>query len=46
VHECINILIEKDGMTEEQAMEYFDFNVVGAWMGETTPIFLYTGEEY
>jgi len=33
-------------MTEEQAMEYFDFNVVGSWVGETTPIFLYTGEEY
>tara|TARA_R100000306_G_C4284060_1_gene96616 strand:+ start:150 stop:371 length:222 start_codon:yes stop_codon:yes gene_type:complete len=46
VHECINILIERDGMTEEQAMEYFDFNVVGSWVGESTPIFLYTGEEY
>ena len=35
----------KDGMTDEEAMEYFEFNVVGAWMGEGTPIFLYRGED-
>lgn len=39
---CVAILM-KDGMTDEEAMEYFEFNVVGSWMGEGTPIFLYRG---
>jgi hypothetical protein len=37
---CEKILIERDGMTDEEAMEYFDFNVQGAWVGESTPVFL------
>ena len=28
------------GMTEEEALEFFHFNQLGAWMGETTPCFL------
>lgn len=30
----------KDGMTEEQAVEFFEFNQIGAWMGENTPAFI------
>tara|TARA_Y100001951_G_C11054443_1_gene137421 strand:+ start:121 stop:417 length:297 start_codon:yes stop_codon:yes gene_type:complete len=30
----------KDGMDEEEAIEYFDFNVDGAYMGEYTPIYI------
>lgn len=37
---CINILMERDSMTYEEAEEYFDFNVEGAYMGEKTPIFV------
>ena len=37
---CINILIERDGMSQEEAMEYMDFNVLGAYVGEETPVFL------
>lgn len=33
-----NILVERDGMTPEDAMEYLDFNLVGAYVGEDTPI--------
>lgn len=29
-----------DGMTEEDAIEYFEFNVIGAWVGERTPCYL------
>jgi hypothetical protein len=29
-----------DGMTEEEAEEYFNFNQLGAWIGENTPCFL------
>ncbi len=25
---------------EEMAWEYFDFNIMGAWMGEGTPVYL------
>ena len=37
---CIDILTSRDGMSYDEAMEYFDFNVQGAWVGENTPIFL------
>jgi hypothetical protein len=28
----------EDGMTEEESMEYVDFNIAGAWLGDRTPI--------
>lgn len=34
---CIDILIQDD-MTEEDALEYFSYNVSGAYVGEKTPI--------
>ena len=37
---CIEILIERDEMTHEEAVEYFEYNVVGSWGGENTPIYL------
>ena len=36
----LEILMERDGMTLEEAIEYFDFNIAGAWVGESTPFFL------
>ncbi len=27
-------------MTEEEAVEYFEFNILGAYVGERTPIFV------
>jgi hypothetical protein len=38
---CIQILVERDGMTEEEAAECFSFNTLGAWAGEQTPLFLW-----
>jgi hypothetical protein len=35
---CIEILIEQEEMTAEDAIEHFQFNVAGAWVGEKTPI--------
>ena len=29
-----------EDMEYEEAVEYFDFNVIGAWVGEGTPIFI------
>ena len=37
---CIKIFIERDNMTELEAMEFFDFNVEGAYMGTNTPIWV------
>ena len=34
---CIEILMRS--MSEEEAIEYFNFNVLGAYVGEKTPIF-------
>lgn len=43
---CIDILIERDGMKAEDAIEYMEFNVVSAYFGEGTPAFIYyTGLE-
>ena len=36
---CIEILMERDGMSDEEAVEYFEFNVTGAWVGGNPPIF-------
>ena len=37
---CIQILMTRDGMTDEDADEYFSFNVIGAWVGPHTPVFI------
>jgi hypothetical protein len=34
----IDVCVDRDGMEYEEAVEYIDFNCVGAWMGERTPI--------
>ena len=36
---CIESLVS-DGMEYEEAIEYFDFNVIDAWVGPRTPMFL------
>jgi hypothetical protein len=36
---CIQILVKRDKMTEEEAEEYFEFNTAGAYVGEKTPVF-------
>tara|TARA_R100001244_G_scaffold130857_2_gene103391 strand:+ start:273 stop:515 length:243 start_codon:yes stop_codon:yes gene_type:complete len=42
---CLDILVERDGMDYEEAVEFFDFNVTGAYVGENTPVFLEDLEE-
>ena len=37
---CIQILVERDGMTPDEAYEYIDYNTLNSWVGETTPIFM------
>ena len=38
-NKAIQCLIDQ-GMDEEQAYEYFDYNIAGSYVGENTPIFL------
>lgn len=38
--ECVRILIERDKMSEEDALEHMSFNVTGAYVGKRTPIFI------
>jgi hypothetical protein len=38
-NKVIEILM-KDGMTFEEAEEYFEFNIIGAWVGDGTPVFI------
>lgn len=42
---CVEILMERDEMTHEEAIEWMEYNVVGAYVGEYTPVFLMPKEE-
>ena len=38
-NKCIKILMSRDNMSREEAIEYFEYNVAGAYVGEHTPTF-------
>jgi hypothetical protein len=33
-------ILEKEGMNLEEAIEYFEFNIAGAYLGENTPVII------
>ena len=37
---CIEVFIQRDGMTHEDAEEWMEFNVEGLWAGAGTPVFI------
>jgi hypothetical protein len=37
---CVSILTQRDHMSHEEACEFMDFNVTGAWVGKNTPVFI------
>lgn len=39
VDKIVEILME-DGMSQEEAYEYYEYNILGAYIGEGTPMFL------
>ena len=41
---CMNVLMERDGMTKHEAHEYMEFNVVSAYVGDFTPSFVHIYE--
>jgi len=40
ITKIIEILMKRDKMTEDEAYEFFEFNIVGAYVNEDMPIFL------
>ena len=42
VEKIIEIMVERDNMTYEEALEYYEYNILGSWVGENTPIFITT----
>ena len=38
-NKCLKILQKRDGMTESEALDFYYYNIVGAYMGEHTPCF-------
>jgi len=41
LNKCINILVKRDKMVEEDAIEYLNYNVLTAYVGQHAPIFAY-----
>jgi hypothetical protein len=39
LNKVIKILM-KQGMDEQDAWDWYQFNMIGAWVGEATPVFL------
>ena len=37
---CVEVFMSREGISHEDAIEWMEFNVVGAWLGEGTPIWL------
>ena len=40
----LDVLVKRDGMNYEEAMEFFDFNIRDAFMGEQTPMYILSFE--
>ena len=40
---CVQILMERDSMTIEDAVEWMEYNVVGSYVGDKTPVFISLG---
>jgi hypothetical protein len=36
---CLKILQKRDGMTESEAIDFYYYNIVGAYVGEYTPCY-------
>ena len=42
IPKMVHILVKRDKMTVDDALEYLDYNVLGAYVGEMTPVYIYT----
>ena len=37
---CMNVLMERDGMGEEESLEFLEYNTFNAYFGEKTPLWV------
>ena len=37
---CVEILMQRDGMTYDEAEEFIEYNVIGAFVGDRMPVLL------
>ena len=44
IERILEILMLRDDMTMDDAMEFFSFNIGGAYVGEMTPLYIWTGD--
>lgn len=40
ISRMLDIIVNRDGMDYDDALEYLEFNVLDAWMGDGTPIYV------
>jgi len=38
----IKAMMDDNGMDRDEAVEFYEFNTAGAWLGEGTPVFIET----
>ena len=43
--EIVAIYMERDGMTQDEAIEFIDYNVESAYIGKDTPLLLWPAED-
>ena len=41
IQKIVEILMA-EGLSDEEALEFFEYNIEGAYMGEKTPIYIWT----
>lgn len=41
VKKILTILMTRDGMTEQDALEHYEYNIEGGYVGEQTPVWCY-----
>ena len=44
--QMVDLLVQRDEMTEEEAFEFIDFNIVGAYIGIDTPIISFNNQSW
>ena len=44
IERILEILMIRADMTMDDAMEFFSFNIAGAYVGEMTPLYIWTGD--
>tara|TARA_Y100000004_G_scaffold158720_1_gene185185 strand:- start:233 stop:535 length:303 start_codon:yes stop_codon:yes gene_type:complete len=40
IDKVISILMDRDGMDRDGAVEFFEFNIKGSYVGKNTPLFI------